>query len=186
LETDDETLLAGIRNGDARAFDTLVRRHTARFYALAYRFTRRKAEAEDIVQQAFVNLWERPGTFQPDKNARFTTWFHRVIINASLNAARGQRNVALDDTMDVADNAPLPDARLALLEEEKVVERAIARLPERQRVALNLSVYEGLADKEAAAIMNVNVKAFESLLSRARTSLRKRLAPYLQEGKYDA
>ena len=89
---DDESLLERVGEGDGAAFAVLVRRHRDRYYRLAYRYTARHEEAEDIVQVAFIKLWETPDIWNPRRGARFTTWFYRVVVNLCLdsrkNAAR--------------------------------------------------------------------------------------------------
>ena len=78
---DDESLLARVGEGDGPAFAMLVRRHSDRYYRLAYRYTARREEAEDIVQAAFIKLWETPDIWDPRRGAKFTTWFYRVVVN---------------------------------------------------------------------------------------------------------
>jgi len=74
-ERDDNELLSLIQNGSSQAFSTLVERHTQRFYRLAYRYLQSREAAEDVVQDAFIKLWENPALWQPEKNSKFTTCF---------------------------------------------------------------------------------------------------------------
>src|SRR5262245_15380841 len=87
-ERQDGELLALIQAGRHDAFDALVHRHTDRFYRLAYRMLGSQQAAEDVVQDAFLKLWENPASFRPERNARFTTWFHRVVANLCLDRAK--------------------------------------------------------------------------------------------------
>src|SRR6266508_5272283 len=84
-EKDDHELLALIQDGNGQAFAMLVERHTERFYRLAYRYLQSKAAAEDVVQDAFLKLWENPAIWQPEHNSKFTTWFYRVVVNLCLD-----------------------------------------------------------------------------------------------------
>ena len=96
-EKDDHELLARIQAGSRDAFAALVQRHTERFYRLAYRYVQNREEAEDIVQDAFLKLWEDPGRWQPERNSKFTTWFYRVVVNLCLDWQKKKRPSALDD-----------------------------------------------------------------------------------------
>src|SRR5437762_13353109 len=84
-EKDDQQLLARIQDGSHPAFSELARRHAERFYRLAYRYVQSKEMAEDIVQDAFLKLWEDTRKWQPDRNTRFTTWFYRIVVNLCLD-----------------------------------------------------------------------------------------------------
>ena len=99
-EDDDESLVARICERDHRAFATLVRRHTDRFYACAWRMCGNDAQAEDIVQDAFLKLWARPDAFKPDRGARFTTWFTRVVTNLAIDTMRRKKPLAAGDARD--------------------------------------------------------------------------------------
>lgn len=172
----DEDVVLALQSGEAGAFDVLVKRHTERFYAAAYRICGQADEAEDVLQEAFLKLWRRPESYDADRGAKFTTWFYRVVVNAAKDKMRSRRKEFGSDIVyfveDTADNQQ--EAMQARQEEERI-ERGIQGLPERQRLALNLCFYEGLSNKEAAGIMGVGVKALESLLMRAKAKLREEL-----------
>lgn len=172
----DEILVARIARGDHDAFATLVRRHTDRFYATAFRMCGRADEAEDVVQDAFLKLWHKPGLYNEARGAKFTTWFYRVVTNQALDHMRKHKPEAGGEVLEyMADHALRQDDAIAATEEQKAVEAAIQSLPERQKAALNLCFYEGLSNKEAAEVLGVGVKALESLLIRAKTGLRDKL-----------
>ena len=173
-EDSDESLMALIRQGSHQAFSILVRRHTDRFYAAAFRMTGRASEAEDLVQDAFLKIWQKPDIWKDDKGAKFTTWFYRILVNQNIDRMRKNQKVVSDEGIMpfIADAGNSPEENTAIDEEQRRLEAAIAVLPERQRTALNLCFYEGLSNAEAAGIMGVKVKALESLLIRAKTGLR--------------
>ena len=179
-EKDNEELLALIQDGSQQAFSVLVQRHTERFYRLAYHYLQSKEAAEDVVQDAFVKLWEDPGRWQAQRNNKFTTWFYRVVVNSCLDWQKKKRPVELGDReLLIADSRETPDIAMLHAEKHKVLEREIAALPERQRTALNLCFDEGLSNQEAAEVMGLKLKALQSLVMRAKTTLKERLKNYL-------
>ncbi len=173
LEASDESLMARVCEGDHQAFAHIVERHSGLFYAAAYRMCGRSEEAEEIVQDAFLKLWDKPQSYDPQKGAKFTTWFYRVVTNLAIDAQRRKKPQANPDVLDyMTDQSPLADEVLAKSDREAVLEAAIQSLPERQKAALNLCFYEGLSNKEAAEILGVGIKALESLLMRAKKALK--------------
>jgi len=178
-DKDDHELLTLIRDGGSQAFAQLVERHTERFYRLAFRYLQSRAAAEDVVQDAFLKLWENPALWQPERNSKFTTWFYRVVVNLCLDRRKRKTAVALDEEIEFKDDRPAADEMLIQAQEQKILEREIAALPERQRTALNLCFDEGLSNQEAAEIMGVNLKALQSLIMRAKTTLKERMKAFL-------
>jgi len=178
-DKDDSELLALVQHGSHPAFTALVERHTEQFYRLAFRFLQNRAAAEDVVQDAFLKLWEDPGKWQPDKNSKFTTWFYRVVVNLCLDWQKRKRPLELNEDMPLVEERATADQAMLHHEEKNILEQAIAALPERQRTALNLCFDEGVSNQEAADIMGINLKALQSLLMRAKTTLKKRLKIYL-------
>lgn len=174
-QADDAWLLSHIARGDHEAFSTLVRRHSLRFYRTAYRFCPQKSEAEDIVQDAFLKLWERPYLWQEARNTAFTTWFYRVVVNLCLDHAKKKRPGELIEQDWVEDETPSQEDALIEREKQRLLDSAIASLPERQRTALTLCFREGLSNQEAADIMNLHLKALQALIMRAKTTLRDTL-----------
>lgn len=172
----DENLMGRVSDGDRQAFSALVHRHTAMFFSAAFRMCGHREEAEDVVQEAFLKLWDRPDAFDPARGVKFTTWFYRVVTNLAIDGMRRRRpHVAAEILETLADENIPADLRLAAQEREKAIEHAIQALPERQKIALNLCFYEGLSNRDAADILGIGVKALESLLMRAKTALREDL-----------
>lgn len=175
IET-DESLMARIVCGDQQAFALLVRRHSKLFFTAAYRMCHQEQEAEDIVQEAFMKLWSRPDIFDVTKGVKFTTWFYRVVTNLAIDKTRRRKPQVKSEVLDfLADQTPRVDDRMVDLEQQMAIETAISSLPERQKAALNLCFYEGLSNKDAAEILGVGIKALESLLMRAKKTLREDL-----------
>jgi RNA polymerase sigma-70 factor (ECF subfamily) len=171
----DEDLLIAIQDGNHSAFGSLVRRHSGQFFRLAYRFTGNNENAEDVVQECFIKLWERPEIWQVDKNVKFTTWFYRVVVNRSLDLQRKTTPYALHEDFEIENNDLANDEVLIKKQEKIALEKAIALLPKRQRTALNLCFYEELSNQDAAYIMGLNLKALQSLLMRAKGSLKQNM-----------
>lgn len=185
----DESLMVLLSQQDHQAFTALVHRHTQRFYACAYRYCADQDEAEDVVQDCFLKIWAKPSLWKEGKGAKFTTWFYRIVSNAAIDKVRARKNHKGDDILDVmADSAALADTVLSEKECAAQLEAAIQSLPERQKSALNLCIYEELTNKEAAQVMGIGVKALESLLMRAKSALRDRfirqgISPANKEGE---
>ena len=175
----DHELLTLSQKGTHQAFAALVERHTDRFYRLAYRYLQHKESAEDVVQEAFLKLWENPSLWQPERNSKFTTWFYRVVVNLCLDLRKRKRPESLADETSVIDERQPADQTMMRAQEQAALEKAIRALPERQRTALNLCFDEGLSNQEAADVMGLKLKALQSLIMRAKTTLKERLKDYL-------
>ncbi|HET8760592.1 MAG TPA: sigma-70 family RNA polymerase sigma factor [Nitrospiria bacterium] len=174
-ELDDESLLRRIQEGDHGAFASLVHRHAKRFHAVAYRIVHDRDDAEDLVQAAFLKLWERPDLWDQRKQTKFTTWFYTVVTNLGLDHAKRKRPIPLSDEIELPDGGPNQDDLLDGKQRRAAVDRLVRQLPERQQLALNLCFYEDLSNQEAADIMGINLKALQSLIMRAKTTLKERL-----------
>jgi RNA polymerase sigma-70 factor (ECF subfamily) len=178
-EKSDQELLALIQGGSHPAFAELVERHTTRFYRLAYRYVQNRETAEDLVQEAFLRLWENPATWQPERNSKFTTCFYRIVVKLCLYCQNKKRPIPLDEDIPLPDERESADEAMIRIQEQRLLEKEIAALPERQRTALNLCFDEGLSNQEAAEAMGVNLKALQSLIMRAKTTLKERMKAYL-------
>lgn len=171
----DQQLMELIASGDQSAYAEAVRRHGRSIAAYAYRMISQQADAEDIAQETFLRLWTHAHRWQADK-AAVSTWLHRIAHNLCVDLLRRDKsaiNMALDD--EHADPA-LSSEQLISLDADRVsLQLAISTLPERQRSALIMTHYQGLSDKVVADIMDVSVDALESLLARARITIKVRL-----------
>ena len=169
----DEDLMVRVQKASHEAFSVLVERRTKMFFGVAYRMYPDVNEAEDIVQEAFLKLWTRPQIWDSGKGVKFTTWFYRVVTNLAIDHIRKKKNTNGGDALTrIMDKRPNQQETLEEAQKKLILEEAIAGLPERQRVALNLCFYEGLSNKDAAQVMEVNLKALESLLMRAKKGLK--------------
>lgn len=170
----DGELMRRAAAGDEEAARVLVERHLPRAFGLAFRMLGNAAAAEDVAQEAFLRLWKQAGRWRAE--ARVGTWLYTVVHNLCLDELRrpmrwsGEIDPELPDLRESAPAARLRSEVAALVEAE------LTALPERQRTALTLVHYEQLAAGEAAAVMGISIEALESLLARARRTLRARLA----------
>jgi RNA polymerase sigma-70 factor (ECF subfamily) len=181
-DLDDASLIRKIQQGSHEAFATIVNRYSNRFYRIAYRLVFNKGDAEDMVQEAFLKLWERPQLWNPSKQAKFTTWFYKVVINLCLDLNKKKKPLDLPEDKDLLDRHPGQDVLLGIHQEQALLEGFIKQLPERQQLALNLTFYEGLSNQEAADIIGIKVKALQSLIMRAKTTLKEKVKRYLPGG----
>ncbi|MFO1242652.1 MAG: sigma-70 family RNA polymerase sigma factor [Rickettsiales bacterium] len=174
----DRQLLERITAGDHAAFAALVKMHSLRFYRVAYRFLGNRERAEDMVQEAFLKLWENPSIWNPGSNAKFTTWFYRVVVNLCLDAKKKYTPLQLAEDFDAADEAETQEEALIETEKRALLDKEINDLPERQKTAVVLCFMEGLSNQEAAEVMGLQLKALQSLLMRAKERLSLRLKAY--------
>lgn len=170
----DEALVGRLLHGDKNAFARLIDRHGVRFRAIAIKTLGDAAKAEDIVQDAYIKLWTDPSRFNPEK-AKFTTWFYRVVFNACLDEKRRRTPEPLPDGYEGLDPALLASDQVGQDQTVLALQGALGQLSERHRRALQLSYLDGFSNQEAADIMDLNIKAFESVLVRARSKLREML-----------
>jgi RNA polymerase sigma-70 factor (ECF subfamily) len=170
----DAGLLEAAAGGSHVAFAEIVERHFQPVYRLVWRMTGGAAEAEDIAQDAFVKLWKNPSQLR--EGAALRGWLMRVASNAVIDGSRKPRTGAIEDVPEPPDPMARPDAPLDRAQAQRLVDAAIAALPDRQRQALALVYFEGLSNIEAAGVMEVSVEAVESLLARARRSLKEGLS----------
>lgn len=177
----DEDLMVLVQAHDHAAFSELVMRHSDRFYALSYRTLFNQIDAEDIVQDSFLKLWQNPALWKGKRGVKFTTWFYRIIINACYdrNKKKSSQEISLNDH-----GAQLP-AKDNTWQSLSDIEAALQALPERQRTALNLCFYEGLTNQEAADVMQIKLKALQSLIMRAKTTLKAQFK-ITEEHHYEA
>jgi len=169
----DHELMGRAGQGDQRAFQILARRHAGRAHGLARRILGSDALAEEIVQDALLRVWINAPRWRPE--AAFRTWLYRIVVNLCLNAKRRPENLPLAAADDVADPAPGADAQLEQRERDRRLAVATDALPPRQRAAIVLTYQEGLANAEAAAVLDISLSGFEALLVRAKRELRAAL-----------
>ena len=171
----DEELVRACVAGDRAAFDVLVRRHQRQVYRLCYRFVGNHEDAAELAQDAFVRAYRALSKFE--QSAKFTTWLHRISVNACLNrlALKKPKQEPLKDVDAMQSHGEAADA--AVLREERAarVRAAIARLPDKQRATLILRAYHDLPHDEIAKILGNSVGAVKANFFHALANLKKLL-----------
>ncbi|MGA7884515.1 MAG: sigma-70 family RNA polymerase sigma factor [Acidobacteriaceae bacterium] len=166
------------QGGDARAFETLYAMHKRRVYSLCLRMLGNVAEAEDLTQEAFLQLYRKIATFRGD--SAFSTWLHRLAVNVVLMHLRrkGLPQVSLEETLEPAqDDGPRKDigARDLTLSgsiDRVTLERAIENLPPGYRLVFVLHDVEGYEHNEIAEMLDCSIGNSKSQLHKARMKLR--------------
>ena len=182
--------MAQVSRGDKDAFGILVHRHVDRLYGYALRLTATPANAEDLVQETWLAVWQNARRYRANK-ASLPTWMHRILHNKFVDGKRKQPSwqaalpsaqAPLEQTMAAAEQSNALSGSTAqhpqLLPR---LHRLISALPENQRAALALAHMQGFSNKEVAHILGVSVRAAESMLARARRTLRQQLTDELED-----
>jgi RNA polymerase sigma-70 factor (ECF subfamily) len=181
----DEELVAAAKNGDDLGFESLAKRHQRRIFALAFRYTRVREDAEDIVQETFKKAFVHLQKFEGKSS--FSTWLTRIAINESLMSLRRRRalhEVPADDSngdhgttpgSDLADASPDPEATYLQKEEARIVSAAIRHLRPGMRRAVELRELGDLSTQETARRMGLSVATIKGRVFHARKELGKAL-----------
>ena len=169
----DQELLQRLRAEDGAALDELFRRHYADLCRVALRFVSNEQEAEDIVQELFVSLWDKRLTQREDLEA-VGAYLRRATRNRSLNYLRDRKRIPVDDG-EVPLTLAGPDAADRNLERDELrhrIHRAIDSLPERCRLVFVMSKLEDMSNKEIAGALDISPKTVENQMTRAYRFLR--------------
>ena len=186
----DEVVVTRILEGHVALFEVLMRRHNERLYRAARAILRDEAEAEDVMQQAYVNAYAHLRQF--DGRASFATWLTRIAVNEAISRARRRGRYESFDDQDPAfemalftrgslgEGGPMPAAnnpeRQAFTRKMKVIlESAIDALPDGQREVFMLREVEGLSTADTASSLGVSEDVVKTRLSRSRATLRRDL-----------
>ena len=191
----DAALMLLVKQGDSGAFEQLVDKYKQPVMNLAFRMLRDAAEAEDLAQNVFVQVYKSAHRYQVA--SKFSTWLFTIARNLSLNEIR-RRSRHPTDSMDAnhpeQDDQPLhqyedkktfsPPDRLLQGELEQKIDEAMAELPENQRTAILLCRQDELSYEEIAKVLDCSLSATKSLIHRGRETLKQKLKPYLRTGAW--
>ena len=181
----DEDLVKRAQSGDHPAFAELIERHQGMAQKMAYSILRDRSDAEDEVQNACWKAFEHIGQFQQE--AKFSTWFNRIVVNQCLMRLRQQRRsrfVYLDDVLEnedgqtrleLADEGVSPEDALGQAELGDILEQEMRRMPLLLRKVFELREVDELSMCEVASELGISVPAAKSRLLRARQELRRKL-----------
>lgn len=186
---DESNLIERLRNGDKRAFESLVREFGGRMLSTARRFMRCEQDAADAVQEAFINAFRKMETF--DGDSRLYTWLHRIVVNACLMKLRSRSRkpaISIDDCLPQFDSNGHHELRVsswsgdgyqhaAASEMRERVRACIDQLPDSYRQILLLRDIEELGTEETAKLLGESIANVKTRLHRARQALRTLLEP---------
>jgi len=191
---EDAALMLRLRDGDRAAFSQLYDRNVRTVVNFAFRFVPDRAKAEELTQEIFLKLFRSAGAYEP--RARFKTFLFRIAANHCLNERRRgvyKAEAAMPRTDEgesiveaVAPACESPDEALAGKDLESALGKAIAALPERERVAFTLCRFEGMAYKDIALALDTSEPAIKSLIHRATVAVAERLAPVVGQNPLEA
>ncbi|NJC24606.1 RNA polymerase sigma-70 factor [Neolewinella antarctica] len=171
----DEELVNRLRGGAADALDALFRRHYVELCRVANRFVRDENQAEDIVQELFVALWEKRSTLPP--LTATAPYLRRSTRNRSLNYLRDRKRIPVDDgELPETLAAETGPTGIENFELGARINGAIDRLPERCRLVFTMSKVEDMSHREIAQSLNISTKTVENQMTRAYRHLRAWLA----------
>jgi RNA polymerase sigma-70 factor (ECF subfamily) len=194
LADPDVRLMLQVRDGDALAYEELVRRYQNRLMSLLTHLVGHRDLAEDLTQEVFLRVYRARERYVP--GAKFSTWLYTIANNVASNQLRTlarRKEVNLHarpsdsaphslESAAVAASGTMPSRQLDKAELCAAVQQAIEGLNERQRMAILLAKFEELSYADIAEIMEMTPQAIKSLLSRARCNIRDSLMPYLERG----
>lgn len=172
----DGILVARYSDGDPSAARELTARHAPRILRLATHMLGNAAEAEEVTQETMLRLWIIAPDWQPGR-ATVSTWVWKVALNLCTDILRRRRGVAFDDIEEPRDETPGALDQLMRRNRARSLQDALARLPERQRLAVILRHLEGASNPQIADVLGTSVEAVESLLSRGIRGLKSDLLP---------
>jgi RNA polymerase sigma-70 factor (ECF subfamily) len=182
LVNDEEELIQLALEGQSAAFETLVLRYQDRLYTAMISIVGNADEAEDVVQESFIQAYLKLDTFQ--QNSRFFTWVYRIAFNYALARRRRKRGVvSLEESRENTGNDPVangesPDDRMSRHEDAQLVHQALALLSEDHRSILVLREMEDLSYEEIADVLSISIGTVRSRLNRARAALKLQLEKF--------
>lgn len=191
----DVRLMLEVRDGNAAAFEELMRRYQNRLVTVLEHLVGKRGQAEDLAQEVFLRVYRARESYVP--GSKFSTWLFTIANNVAANSlrSRSRRREVQVTSNDDDDREPasleqlaqaasglMPTRQLDKAELRDVVRAALETLSERQRLAVLLCKFEEMSYADIAAAMDLSPKAIKSLLARARDNLREVLEPYLQRG----
>jgi RNA polymerase sigma-70 factor, ECF subfamily len=184
--SDDLDLVHASKNGDAAAFEQLVKKYDRKLFQIAQSVTHNREDSQDVVQEAFLKAYQHLDEFRED--SKFSTWLIRITLNQSLMKLRQQgsvRELSLNEDfqsdgdilpMEVTDWSPNPEQLYSNSELREILTKALEQLSPLIRTVFVLRDIEGLSIDQTAVVLNLSHTAVKARLHRARLQLRERLS----------
>ncbi len=160
--------------GDEEAYRILLDHHLPSLSRYVTRMMGNSTDAEDIVQETFIRLWTQ-GSRYDSSAARLSTWLHNIAHNLCIDHFRKHGRMVLEEHPDDFSDEDEPTDHLVETQRTMHIGQCLMQLAERQRSAIIMCHYQGMSNRDAAAILDVSVDALESLMARGRRKLRKLL-----------
>ena len=180
-ECDDRQLIEQFLDGEQRSFNLLVERYRERIYLLIWRMVRNREDALDLSQEVFVKAYKNLKSFRHESN--FYTWLYRIAVNLSLNFVRREKLrsfLSLSDLSDRFTSGSSPSEDLERDQLSGLIDRAVMKLPEKQRAVFILRHYEELSIREVAELLGKSEGTIKANYYQAIKKLRESLKPYVE------
>ncbi len=187
----EEELIKNISNGGFKSFKILVNENQKKVLNTCFRFTNNREDAEDLTQEVFMEVYKSITGFRGD--SKLSTWIYRIAVTKSLDFLRKKKrkkrfgimkSISSEETLREelkATDISSPGTQAENRDRIKILNEALEKLPENQRVAFTLSKYDELSYQEIAEILETTIPAVESLIHRAKNNLKKRLYNYYEK-----
>jgi RNA polymerase sigma-70 factor, ECF subfamily len=173
--SDEDLLELVAERRDEAAFDELYRRYARPLYAVVRRLTGDHARSEDVVQQAFINIWRAAAGYRRQRGPA-TGWLFAIARHAAFDTLRPREAASRWEVPDLADDGPGPDQRAAAAEQAFRVHAAVDGLPDQEREVIALAYFDGLSQTEVAALLGAPLGTIKTRTRRALARLAVRLA----------
>ena len=189
----EEALVKDFQAGNLDAYDKIAELYQKRIYALSFNLMRNQMDAQDVVQEVLLTLFNKIHTIQ-GKSA-FSSWVYRITLNSSymkLRSKKKEPKISIDELLPSFNSAGFQQEKIqdwsenteSLLftnETRGIINKAVDLLPEKERVVFLLRDVEGLSTEKVSAVLDLTIPAVKSRLHRARLFLRKKLSGYFEE-----
>ncbi|HEV2319831.1 MAG TPA: RNA polymerase sigma factor, partial [Verrucomicrobiae bacterium] len=170
----DDELVLQCRNGNAEAFEMLVRRHQQMIHALTFRMTGSLADAEDLAQETFIRAYEQIGAF--NGKSKFGTWLYSIAVHACLNWRRDEVRRSRAESGCASEMLAQGQGNQAANDTAQEAQMALMKLPPKQRAAIVLTVYDELSHAEAARLLKCSETTISWRVYAAKRKLKRLLS----------
>ncbi len=182
----NEQIVEKCKAGDKKAFALLYKMHAPKMLGVCIRYAKTREEAEDMLQEGFVKLFQKINTF--NGSGSFEGWLRRVIVNTAINYYKSQikhnQTINVDNNdLSFVKNEPDNEIDSTEIPQGKLLEM-IQQLPQGYKMVFNLYVMDGYQHQEIASILNISVNTSKSQLSKARKMLRRKVEKYRIQYSY--